>query len=108
MRKKKIVKVTLTIIIMLLLLLYLVHKLTYQYDKNAIQNGNPPVFSIAFIRIKDGGSNIYYGVGYQILRWHTELETGERKIAYEIYKYPHYKDWKEGPEPSTLFFEYAP
>lgn len=93
---------------MLLLSLLPIHFFTYEHDKVAINKGNPPSYALPVTRYKDGGSIVYYGVGYQVLRWHKGLDTGERKVAYEIYKYPNYKEWEEGPEPTTQYIAYKP
>jgi hypothetical protein len=108
MKNKKIVISIIIIFIMLLLSLYPIHKLTYELDKNAIDHGNAPSYALPLIRMKDGGSVVYYGIGYQVLRWHIGFDTGERKVAYEIYIYPAYKEWEDGPEPTTNYFEYRP
>ena len=100
--KKKIIK---TLII--LLLVFSIHEITFVLDKNAIGKGNRPSFALNLVRYKDGGSVEYYGLGYQVLRWH-EMSTGERKIAQEIYRFPFFKKWDKGPRSTTQYFDYQP
>lgn len=90
-----------------ILLLFAIHEITFVLDRNAIEKGNKPSFALNLVRYKDGGSVVYYGLGYQVLRWH-EMSLGERKIAQEIYRFPFFKKWDDGPKSETQYFDYKP
>jgi hypothetical protein len=97
-------------IVAILLLILAAHGITYTLDKNAIEKGKAPRFAFAYLRVKDGGSNAYCGIGYQILRWHRfdPPEYPKREVGYEIYRFPSFKKWEEGPKSTTRFFDYHP
>jgi len=102
--KKKIIK-----ILIILLLVFSIHELSFLLDKNTIGKGKPPLFALSLIKYKDGGSVVYYGFGYQVLRWHrAQLDLGVREVAYEIYRFPLYKKWDKGPKATTQYFDYQP
>ena len=94
-------------ILIVLLLVFSVHEITFVLDTNAIKKGNRPSFALDLVRYKDGGSVEYYGLGYQVLKWH-QMSTSERKIAEEIYRFPFFKKWSNGPKSTTQYFDYQP
>lgn len=52
---------------------------TYHYDKTMATNGNEPKFVIHTVTINDGGSKVYYGLGYQIIMW-NQLTSDDSQI----------------------------
>ena len=103
MKSKKIIIKTLIV----LLLVLSIHEITFVFDTNAIGKGNRSSFALDLVRYKDGGSVEYYGLGYQVLRWHQMLAS-KRKIAEEIYRFPFFKKWSNGPKSTTQYFDYQP
>lgn len=90
----------------LLCLIITVHQITYTIDKNAINNGNEPKFTMKHDTYKDGGTTIYYGFGYQIISWHkmgvkkeNSLEKFGFLIGVETHRFPFYNDLEKGGQP---------
>ena len=61
-------------------------------DYSYIKKDKNPVCSIPLTFIKDGGSVVYYGFGYQVIYWYfaVELENDNKKVngymtGYEIH-----------------------
>lgn len=91
------------------------HQVTYTLDKNAINNGDKPKFIIKSVSYKDGGTTIYYGLGYQIISWH-KLEDREENnldkqgflVGTEVHRFPQYNNLEKCGQPQCdlKFIEY--
>lgn len=91
-------------IIVLICLILIIHFTTYGIDARLIALDKAPKFCVITGRLKDGGTTLYYGVGYQIIKWNMlSSKNVEGKIihgiehGYEIHRFPFYRDWTEGP-----------
>ena len=80
------------IIPMVLFLLITTHLITYKTDQYRISKNKNPLFSVPTVYIKDGGTTIYFGFGYQVIYWHfLSTETIDKKeikgheTGYEIH-----------------------
>lgn len=92
----------------LLCLIIVVHQFTYTIDKNAINNGYNPKFIIKYDTCKDGGTTVYYGLGYQIISWHAAYAKNENNlekhgylIGVEIHRFPFYNNLEKGGQPKV-------
>lgn len=103
MKKKTIIKVSIVVLILLGL-----HFITYSVDSKMVSASKDPIFSIrSKPAIKDGGSAIYYGFGYQVIRWHKiEQNTGRRLLGYEIHRIPLFKKFNDGPDKNVKYVDY--
>ena len=65
-------------------------------DYARVQTGAAPLFSIEVRALKDGGSRIYIGPGYQLIRWHRLAQhrsQAGRETGTELLYFPLFKDW---------------
>ena len=81
-----------------------IHFITYERDYKTVISGGSPIFILRETRVKDGGTIIYYGLGYQIIKWKQfyidKINNKEGyKVGIEIYKFPNYRDLKEDYNP---------
>ena len=53
---------------------------TYHYDKAMAADGKEPEFVIHMAVINDGGSKVYYGLGYQIIMWNQLTSDSQTKL----------------------------
>ncbi len=53
---------------------------TYHYDKAMATDGKEPKFVIHMVTINDGGSKVYYGLGYQIIMWNQLTSDSQTKL----------------------------
>ena len=65
---KKIIIVSLISVIIFSILIC-VSLVTYNIDKRRVFNDETPKFIISKNGMNDGGTGIYYGLGYQIIKW---------------------------------------
>ncbi len=70
--------------------------ITYRIDSKLVSKDKRPIFVIRTALLKDGGTTIFKGVGYQVIKWNRMTVTGT-EFGYEIYKYPNYRDVNDGP-----------
>lgn len=91
-----------------LLILIGLHLVTYSVDYKRVSESQSPIFAIRAIpAIKDGGSAIYYAIGYQVIKWHrVEESTNKRLIGYEIHRIPFFKSFEDGPDPNIKYADY--
>lgn len=102
MKKKTKIKVLIVVLILIVL-----HFITYSIDSKKVSEARKPIFVIrALPTIKDGGSAIYYGLGYQVIRWHMMESPDKRLLAYEIHRIPFFKRFETGPEPNLKYVDY--
>ena len=57
-------------------LLFTLSLLSYMWDNRRINDGQKPIFIFHIDSMNDGGTNIYYGLGYQIIDWNTISDDG--------------------------------
>ncbi len=93
-----------------------IHLITYLIDLNRIQKNKPPLLSIPIIYVKDGGTVIYFGFGYQVIYWHFSISKNEDNteimgynVGYEIHnlfnlKYIPFNNYKLEPDKKTVLF----
>lgn len=103
MKKKTKIKVLIAVLILIGL-----HFITYSVDSKRVSESINPIFAVRAIpAIKDGGSAIYYGIGYQVIKWHKMEQNPERRLlGYEIHKIPFFKSFEDGPDPNVKYVDY--
>lgn len=100
---------TKTKLFIIVIFLCCMHFAIFAFDSRLVSEAKQPLFVIiAPPFIKDGGSAIYYGFGYQVIRWHKVEEPDKRFIAYEIHRIPYFKTFYKGPEPNLKYVDYSP
>lgn len=89
------------------ILLLCIHFATFAVDSRKVSEAKQPLFVIrALPAIKDGGSAIYYGLGYQVIRWHKIEPPDKRLFAFEIHRIPFFKNFDNGPELNLKYVDY--
>ncbi|GFP76095.1 hypothetical protein [Clostridium fungisolvens] len=83
-----------------------IHEITFLIDQSEIKNGNNPVFIFKKEVYKDGGTTIYYGLGYQIISWNTVssenidgVEKDGTLKGIETHRFPFYNSVTKGGKP---------
>ncbi|MGH4122616.1 MAG: hypothetical protein ACREV6_06770 [Clostridium sp.] len=102
-------KKTKTKILIVLLILMGLHFITYSIDSKRVSESRKPIFVIISLPfIKDGGSAIYYGIGYQVIKWHKQgdVNLDERFLGFEINRIPFFKSYEDGPDPNIKYVDY--
>lgn len=91
-----------------LLLLFLCFVLFGAIDIERFQDGKKPIFIIHQDNIDDGGTTIYYGIGYQLISW-RQMGDAEDDPGDFVGKECHilfYHDINDGPSAGVpLVFE---
>ena len=73
-------------------------------DYNRTKNNKRPIFSIKIGEYKDGGTNIYTGIGYTIIDFNTSYGYDEAKIGpWFCIKYDDFEE--EQKEQEKKFYE---
>ncbi len=65
-------------------------------DYRLVKKNESPIFCMPISHIKDGGTIIYAGLGYQIIDWHQLIyqnEIASYKVGVEIRYFPFFKYW---------------
>lgn len=103
MKKKTKIK-----ILIILLILISLHFITYSIDLKRVSDSKKPIFVVISLPfIKDGGTAIYYGIGYQVIKWHKPgNNSDERSIGLEINRIPFFKCYEDGPDPNIKYVNY--
>lgn len=75
-------------ITLILIGIVLLGMLFFTVDSYRIKQNRPPIFAIQAQVLKDGGTVIYYGLGYKIIDYHTiegknEIQIGSYFMKYE-------------------------
>ena len=68
-KRKFFSKRKLIITLSVILGLFVISFSTYLIDKSRVENKQIPIFILAHSGYEDGGTHIYYGLGYQIIIW---------------------------------------
>ncbi len=90
--------ILLCIVFGLLLLLGCAAVGAYHVDTSRVEGGEPPLFSICTTTLNDGGSKVYYGIGYQIIVWNQMTSGPNRyKTGYESHLLTQFVDPLNGP-----------
>ena len=101
LKKNKKVKISLIIILLLC-----IHFITFTIDSRLVSEAREPIFVLSISpAIKDGGSVIAYGLGYQVIRWH-KIDGANRLFSYEIHRIPHFKKFEDGPDKGLKSVDY--
>lgn len=50
-------------------MLFVLSITTYMIDSNLVEDNKKPIFIFHTTCLNDGGTQIYYGFGYQIINW---------------------------------------
>ena len=98
----------------LILFAWLFPKISYGIDSMLVSKNRGPIFVIPVTNYKDGGTTIYQGVNYQVIKWNMETtlvnSDGITKHGiergYEISKGPKYKNVIDGPSKQLEFFSH--
>jgi hypothetical protein len=103
MSKKTKTKISITLLILIVL-----HFITYSIDSKRVSESKKPIFVVISLHlIKDGGSQLYYGIGYQVIKWHKNgTNSDERSIGLEINRIPFFKSYEDGPDPNIKYVNY--
>jgi len=103
MKKKTKIKILITLLILIGL-----HLITYSIDSKRVSASKKPIFVIISLPlIKDGGTAIYYGIGYQVIKWHKAgTNSDERSIGLEIKRIPFFKSYEDGPDQNIKYVNY--
>jgi hypothetical protein len=100
------------VIACIIAVLSLLHCITYSIDKTLIGKDSDPWLCKKTVSLKDGGTKVYYGLGYQIIKWNkisTKIVSGEYihgvEHGFEIHRYPYFVDWAKGPTVALKFIQ---
>jgi len=90
---KKVAKIVGIIFLMLVIL----GIIFYTVDKNRAREGQKPIFCIRTSIYKDGGTKIYYGLGYKVIAFnklegYNEIKVGPWSMQYEDFKEEYEKE----------------
>jgi hypothetical protein len=90
-----------------------IHGFTYSFDKTLVENDSQPILCVNIGGVKDNGTRVYYGFGYQIVEWNlksTQIIDGQEvsgiSYGYEVHKFPYFVDWKDGTSVKLKFMPY--
>lgn len=111
MRAKKIVIRAVMILGAAVIALTAISAATYAFDCAMIKQGNEPMFARAVNAVNDGGTLIYCGLGYHIVKWHSIPEN----VGYDLAADKYVCGWdirrgydvggtlREGPDPADTY-----
>lgn len=108
-KNSKILLVTRLLVVFIVPIILL--KNSYTIDSILVSRDKRPIFVIPVTSYKDGGTTIYQGINYQVIKWNFNVimhqPDGEalygKERGYEISKYPNYKDVNDGPGKKLKF-----
>lgn len=83
-------------VILIIGIVILISQMTYFIDKKRINEDKEPLFVITTLRLKDGGSKEFTGLGYKVFKWNIRTETS-LETGYEIHRFFDGKDFEDGP-----------
>jgi len=78
---KLFVKRIIVIVCAIIFLLFTLSLLSYTWDNSRVKDGQKPIFIFHIDSMNDGGTNIYYGLGYQIIDWNTISDDGTHILS---------------------------
>ncbi|SHH81715.1 hypothetical protein [Clostridium intestinale] len=83
---------------------------TYNIDSKRISRDKKPIFVVPTLVAKDGGSTVYRGLGYKVIRWNTisirQVDGNEVQgfmTGYEISTMFNSQDINDGPKKDLKF-----
>ncbi len=83
---------------------------TYSIDSKRISREENPIFVVPTLVAKDGGTTIYIGLGYKVIRWSTisirQVDGNEVQgfmTGYEISTMFNSQDINDGPKKELKF-----
>ena len=86
MRAKKIIVRVLIILGAVIIALTVFAAAAYAFDCAMIKQGNEPMFARNVNAVNDGGTLIYCGLGYHIVKWHSFPENvGMGELSHDSY-----------------------
>jgi len=98
----------------IILIASLFPKISYGIDSMLVSYNKRPIFVIPVTSYKDGGTTIYQGIDYQVIKWNRETtlinsdgitESGIER-GDEISKSPNYKNVNDGPSKKIKFISH--
>lgn len=117
MRSKKVLLISLIAVVSAAILIAGVAFISYNVNMQRLNAGKAPVLVFRTNGINDGGSEIYNGLGFHIVKWHSFIEnTGLEKSDYNVpdgkdtvyvcgwdikFGYSFDETLKNGPDPET-------
>jgi len=57
------------IVILIIFIVAFISILTYIIDSQRLENHQTPIFILHTDNLNDGGTTVYYGIGYQLINW---------------------------------------
>lgn len=111
MRAKKIVIRVIIIFGAAVIALTAISAATYAFDCFMIKQGNEPMFARAVNAVNDGGTLIYCGLGYHIIKWHSlpenvgyDTSAGKYVCGWDIRRsYDVGGTLRKGPDPADTY-----
>lgn len=67
--------ISLAVIVLAVVLMIGFSILTYNINVSRLNNGEDPLFVYHANSVNDGGTKIYHGLGYHIIKWHSYIEN---------------------------------
>jgi hypothetical protein len=96
--------------IIVFLVLILLPIATRYIDSTLVSADIRPIFVLPGGSYKDGGTTVYYGLGYKAIGWKkiTVKQINGKEVSgwmkgYEISFFPHFQDIKDGPQKELKF-----
>ncbi len=96
----KIIKKNIRYIIIFLVILIFSFIVVGTIDIIRFKNGNKPIFIVNEQHLNDGGTVVYYGIGYQLIEWKQMDDSVISDIGYLTGRECHvlfFKDINKGP-----------
>ncbi|MNP51037.1 hypothetical protein D3C76_1453340 [compost metagenome] len=94
----------------IVILLITIGLVTYNIDSKRISGDKKPIFVVPTLVAKDGGSTVYRGLGYKVIRWNTisirQVDGNEVQgfmTGYEISTMFNSQDINDGPKKDLKF-----
>jgi len=95
-------------------IIFLFPKISYSIDAKLVSMDKRPIFVRTIDIYKDGGTTVYQGINYQVIKWNKEtvLVKADGKaehgieLGYEISKYPNYREVSDGPSKELKFISH--
>lgn len=97
-------------ILAFVILLIAIGLVTYNIDSKRISSEEKPIFVVPTLVAKDGGSTVYRGLGYKVIRWKMisirQVDGNEVQglmTGYEISTMFNSQDINDGPKKDLKF-----
>lgn len=87
-------KIIITLIVAVLLIFSAV---AARVDHGRLVRGERPLFALSTAEFKDGGTEVFIGLGYQLISWHRLAKNEQDQSGYlvgtELAYFPLFKYW---------------